>query len=183
MIKQRAHDLDYIDEITKDAVNNCHLLLLEYLYSIGVKINQASSVIYSYDTPLHSAIHHQDLEFVKFLIQHGANCNIPNKNGETPLFYAFYAAMDEIMIDIVRALVVEGGASLNVHNEDCRVVIEWAKEWKERLRSTRDQHVVDEIVQYLEERLRINHESTSEEMTHVCVSSSEFSELLHKWHS
>jgi hypothetical protein len=43
VIRQRTQDPDYIDPIIIQAVTYGHLLFLEFLYSIGVNIHQASS--------------------------------------------------------------------------------------------------------------------------------------------
>jgi len=45
MIKQRAHDSDYINSILRHCGDEEHVLLLEYLHSIGVNIPQASSLL------------------------------------------------------------------------------------------------------------------------------------------
>jgi hypothetical protein len=91
---------------------------------------------------------------VRWLIQHGADCNTRYSDGETPLFHA----VTNSSVDVVRALVEEGGASLDVRDDCGRTAIDWAKYcisdpknrnsvvWKggvERL---------NEIVKYLQER-------------------------------
>jgi len=177
MIKQRAQDPNYIDAIAEDAVDSGYVVLLDYLGSIGVDIFNAN--FDRYDTALLEAIHNYDLEMVKCLIRNGANCNIPNNDYETPLFYTLSSPYDIHLLGIVQAMLARG-ASLDAHNDDCTIV-ELAGGWKRWPSPV--QYALKVIVQYLEERLRINHESKSEGMTYLCVSSSKFSELLHKWYS
>jgi hypothetical protein len=45
MIKQRAHDSDYINSILRHCAEEEHVSLLEYLHNIGVNIPQASSLL------------------------------------------------------------------------------------------------------------------------------------------
>jgi hypothetical protein len=152
MIRQRAHDAHYTDRIIIHAAKYGHVLLLEFLCSICVNFHQASSR--DFPSPLHAAIHEEELSVIKLLIQHGANCNTRYSDGQTPLFYA----VTKGSLDVVRLLVEEGGASVDISDDYGRTVMNWIdndisflensdifpKEYKlERL---------NEIVKYLQER-------------------------------
>jgi hypothetical protein len=119
MIRQRAQDTDYVDPIIIHAATYGHLLLLEMLYRVGVNIYQASST--DFPSPLHAAIQAQQLQVTRWLIQHGADCNTRYSDGQTPLFHA----VTEGSLDVVRALVEEGGASVDIRDNDGRTVIDW----------------------------------------------------------
>jgi ankyrin repeat protein len=123
MIRHRVHDPGYIDPIIMHAAWFGHLLCLEYLCSIGVNIHGASSK--EFPSLLHAAINSEKLHVVKWLIQHGADCNTRYSDGQTPLFYA----VTEGSLDDVRALVEEGGASLEVCDDQGRTAIDWANDY------------------------------------------------------
>jgi len=122
MKRQRAQDRDYINPIIVHAATYGHLLLLEFLCSIGVNVHQASST--GLPSPLHAAIGEQ-LQVIRWLIQHGADCNTRYSDGKTPLFHA----VTESSLDVVRTLAVEGGASVNVRDDDDRTVIDWMEDY------------------------------------------------------
>jgi len=110
MIRQRAQNPDFINPIIIQAAQYGHLLLLEFLCSINVNIHQASSRIFS--SPLHAAIEGWQLPVVRWLIQQGADCNNRYRDGQTPLFHAISAGS----LDVVRALVEDGGASVDIRD-------------------------------------------------------------------
>ena len=113
MIRQRAQDPDYIDPIIIYAALNGHLLLLDFLWSIGVNIHQASST--DFPSPLNAAIQGEQLQVIRWLMQHGADCNTPYSDDKTHLFHAVTTGSLD-----VRALVEEGGASLDVQQKKGR---------------------------------------------------------------
>jgi hypothetical protein len=121
MIRQRAHDTNYIAQIILESAEFGYLLLLEFLSSISVNIHQASST--DFPSPLHASIHGEQLEVVKWLIQRGADCNIRYSDGKTPLFYA----VTESSLDVVRALVEDGGASVDIIDDNNETATDWAK--------------------------------------------------------
>jgi len=114
IIRQRAQDPDYINPVITQAALGGHLLLLEFLRSIGVNIHQASST--DFPSPLHAAVQGKHLQVIRWLIQHGADCNTPHSDGKTPLLHAVATGS----LDDVRALVVEAGASLDVQQNKGR---------------------------------------------------------------
>jgi ankyrin repeat protein len=152
MIRHRVHDPDYLGQIITQAARFGHLLFLEYLCSIGVDIHQASSE--DFPSPLYAAVESKDLQVVKCLIQHGADCNTRYSDGQTPLFHA----VTEGSLDIVRELVEERGASLEVCDDQGRTAIDWANDyvWDPEkytpLLWKGDVDRVKEIVNYLREK-------------------------------
>jgi hypothetical protein len=152
MITQKAQDPHYINSLILHAAENGHLLLLEFLCSIGVNIYQASSR--RFPSALHAAIQEEQLKVVKWLIKQGADCNTQYSNGQTPLFLA--VAMPSL--DVVRALVEEGGASLDIRDYCGGTVIDWINDYasdpKNSVIITRERKVerLNEIVKYLKER-------------------------------
>jgi len=119
MIRQRAQDTDYIDPIITQAAQYGHLLLLEFSCSIGVNIHQAGSTDFPY--PLYAAICREQLQVIRWLIQHGADCDTRYSDGKTTLFYA----VTESSFDVVRKLVEEGAASVDIRDDEGRTVFDW----------------------------------------------------------
>jgi hypothetical protein len=152
MIRQWAHDTDYIDPIIIHAATYGHMLLLEFIHSIGVNIHQASDLGFPF--PLHFATKGKNLQVVKWLIKHGADCNTRYSGGQTALFYA----VTEGSLDVVRVLVEEGGASLDVRDDCGRTAIDWGIDYmadpKNRWKISREYiaEKLKEIVEYLQER-------------------------------
>jgi ankyrin repeat protein len=150
MIRQRAQDRDYIDPIIMHSATWGQVLLLEFLCSMDVNIHQASSR--DFPSPLQVAIYRDQVPVIRLLIKHGADCNTRYSDGKTPLFYAVSHTLDS-----VRALVEEGGASLDIRDVDGNTVIDTAKKsegwWLNKGEKPK-------IVQYLEERVCKNDEGT-----------------------
>ena len=152
IIRQRAQDPDYVDPIIIHAAKYGHLLLLEFLCSIGVNVHQASPT----DLPslLHTAVHEEQLPVIRLLIQHGADCNTRYSDGKTLLFHA----VTESSLDVIRTLVEEGGASVDVRDDDDRTVIDWMKDYasdpmnRVEIVWKGDVERLNEIVKYMQER-------------------------------
>jgi ankyrin repeat protein len=151
MIRKRAEDPDYIDPIVMESAELGLVLLLEFLCSIGVNILQASSVRSS--SPVHAAVFGRKLQAIRWLIQHGADCNTVDSDGQTPLLLA----VTEGLPDVVRVLVEEGGASVEVCDNDGRTAIDLAKRNLSYPRNYRNSNDYDRsckiIVRYLEDRV------------------------------
>ena len=117
-----------------------------------MKIHQASTR--GFPTPLHAAVQGEQLPVIRWLIQHGADCNTRYSDGKTPLFHV----VTEGLFDVVRTLVEEGGASVNVRDDNDRTVIDWMKIYASDPKN-RDDIVwkgdverLKEIVKYVQER-------------------------------
>jgi hypothetical protein len=121
MIRQRADDPAYMGQIIIAASVYGMFLLLEFLSSIGVNIN--GRIFGRFPFSLHAAISHRDTPILRLLIQHGADCNTRYSVGETPLFHA----VTRSSLDVVRALVEQGGASLDVRDKCGRTATDWVK--------------------------------------------------------
>ncbi len=59
--------------------------MIEVLVACGVDLNESDS---SQQTALHNLAGGGEFEWLKFLLDRGANPNVPNDSGETPLSYA-----------------------------------------------------------------------------------------------
>jgi hypothetical protein len=152
MIRQREQDPDYVDPIIMQAANYGSLLRPGFLCSNGVNIHQASSR--SFPSLLHAAIQREQLQFTRWLIQHGADCNFRYSDGKTPLFHA----VTESSLDVVRVLVEEGGASVYVRDEEDRTVFDWMNDYASDPKNLDDiiwkgdVERLNEIVNYLQKR-------------------------------
>jgi ankyrin repeat protein len=151
MIRQRAHHPDYIEPIIIHAATYGHLLLLKFIRSIGLNIHQASSK--DFPSPLLAAIQGRQLQVVRWLIKHGADCNARYSDWQTALHYA----VTEGSLDVFRVLVEEGGASLNVRDDCGRTAIDCANdymsdpEYRNRILEN-DGVGLNKNVKYLQER-------------------------------
>jgi ankyrin repeat protein len=94
------------------------------------------------------------MSVIRLLIQHGADGNTRYSDGQTTLFYA----VTKGSLDVVRALVEEGGGSLDIRDYCCMTLIHWINDYASDPKS-RDDIVwkgdverLNEIVKYLQER-------------------------------
>ena len=84
-----TYDKQSLFTVTDDLHSNLHLAvmtynidLIQYLIEEGVDINGLSL---NYDTPLHLAVRHHQIEAIEMLLTHQAFMDIPNKQHLTPL--------------------------------------------------------------------------------------------------
>ena len=117
-----------------------------------MNIHQAS--YRGFPSPLRAAIEGEQLQVIRWLVQHGADCNTRYSDGKTPLFHA----VSEGCLDVVRALVEEGGASVDVRDDEGRTVFDWMYDYASDPKN-RDDIVwkgdvegINEIVKYLQKR-------------------------------
>jgi ankyrin repeat protein len=151
MIMQRAHHAHYINQIIIHSAKYGHVLLLGFLCSKGMKYHQASSR--EFPSPLHAAIGQEEMPVIRLLIQHGADCNTRYGDGQTPLFYA----VTKGSLDVVRLLVEEGNASVDICDDYGRTVIDWINHYKSYIDDSdiMKEHKLEslnEILKYLQER-------------------------------
>jgi ankyrin repeat protein len=169
VIRQRAHETDYINPIIEEAVTVPHVLLFEFLCSIGVNIHPAISTIFP--CPLYLAIERKKLAVIRLLIQQGVNCNNRDRWGQTLLF----KAVAQGSLDVVRILVEDGGASVDVSNNYGWTLIQEAERCLEieRQDGDRPEHNADireKIVEYLKERLSVTYNKARlEKRRRICI--------------
>lgn len=78
----------------------------------GANVNYAENRSGLDTTPLYVAVCNNEIEIVNILFRHGADPNIPDKDGKTPLFMALY---DDVDIKIFE-LLIDHGADVNFCN-------------------------------------------------------------------
>ncbi|XP_071132782.1 2-5A-dependent ribonuclease-like [Mytilus edulis] len=78
----------------------------------GANVNHAENRSGLDTTPLYVAVCNNEIEIVNILFRHGADPNIPDKDGKTPLFMALY---DDVDIKIFE-LLIDHGADVNFCN-------------------------------------------------------------------
>lgn len=88
-----------------DAAEGGELEKVKALLEQGVPINQTSSLKFGW-TPLIAAIYHNETNVVHYLIEAGADVNLPDRSGETPLMWA--AIWGDEGIPVVRDLISHG---------------------------------------------------------------------------
>ena len=120
---------------------------MEYLLQIGFNINTTDFCNW---TPLCVACDGGHVRSIRFLIQNGANVNIQSsKKGYTALMdiivhrvFNIYKHVKVNTLDVVKILVEEGKADLNVKSKSGKTALDYARE-KNRVK----------IVEYLEQKL------------------------------
>jgi len=119
-IRQRLNDPHYIGSILFMAAAEDYFLLLKFLYSVGVNMDQEITGVRTY--ALNIATAKRRLRIIRWLIEIGVNCNTVDYNGWSPLFHA----ANNGRLDIVRMLVEEGKASVSVYDIVGRSALDWA---------------------------------------------------------
>jgi ankyrin repeat protein len=119
-IRQRLNDPDYIGPILLEAAGEDYFLLLKFLYSVGVYMDQELTDVRTY--ALNVATANRRLRIIRWLIEIGVNCNTVDNNGWSTLFHA----ANNGRLDIVRMLVEEGKASVSVYDIVGRSALDWA---------------------------------------------------------
>jgi ankyrin repeat protein len=99
------------------------LVVAQLLLEDGADVNTRDNI---HNTPLFLAMRHEASNLVRFLLEHGANPNLQNKEGKTPLHKLFgpqdsgwaphYHSAD--YISIVAQLLLEHGADVNSRDND-----------------------------------------------------------------
>ncbi|KDR16617.1 uncharacterized protein LOC110832431 isoform X1 [Zootermopsis nevadensis] len=120
LTRQRVHDSEYIGPIIYEAAGEDYLLLLKFLASIGVNMDQ--QLTDARLTALNVATASRRLRIIRWLLEQGTDCNSRDNNGWTPLFHA----ANQGCVDVVRMLVEEGGARLDRYDTVGRTALDWA---------------------------------------------------------
>ena len=89
-----------------EAAEEGDLEKVKSLIKQGRSINEQESTVKFGWTPLIAAIYQDNTNVVHFLIESGANLDLGDKNGETPLMWAM--ARGDAHVDIVRDLLAHG---------------------------------------------------------------------------
>jgi ankyrin repeat protein len=110
-----------------------HMARAIQLVNSGRNINECNGACG--DTLLHCACYDNDIETMRYLVEHGADVNYPNKYGNTPLHYTIFNFPN---IDIIK-LLLENGADKNKANKSGGTVLRQAK-----------YHGYHDIVQFIE---------------------------------
>ena len=92
-IKARSHKSDFFWTPLFHAVLNRHFEYSRMLLKRGAVIDAPDC---DSETVLHTAVRWGDTQAVQFLLEHGADVNVRNKHGQTPVQIAFYFGPQEI---------------------------------------------------------------------------------------
>jgi hypothetical protein len=88
--------------------------LFERLIALGADVNALSPLDY---TPLGLAAAFGDLNRCRLLVAHGADINLPNSRGQTPLMVLLTEYVTDSAVDVVRFLLDEG-ADVNLADHE-----------------------------------------------------------------
>lgn len=99
-----------------------HLSSLRGLDIVGYFVKKAASAEGGYyETPLHYAVFHGNLEITEYLIEKGADVNARNRNSDTPLHLAIMRGK----IDVVKVLL-KHNADVNAKNNEEKTALYYA---------------------------------------------------------
>lgn len=107
------------------AVKSGKLEMLDYMISKNVKVNELNKIAGLY--PLHLAAEKCDSKMVDRLIQAGAEVNVLNKKGETPLIVA---AKRQCFSGVIA--LKEAGADFNLKDKSSKMAFDYIKGEKEK---------------------------------------------------
>lgn len=93
---------------------------LRFLLDQGAKVDAVNEAGYSL---LHVAAQNGEIEIMQRLLDKGADLDLPDKNGRTPLFHAINKSPHSL--DTVKFLI-DCEANLNIQDEDGRTPLHWA---------------------------------------------------------
>jgi len=97
-------------------------------------------------TPLHYAVQEKNVDFVQYLVEHGAGISVKDKEGDTPLHFAVLGKN----VELVRLLVdnmVDNGAGISEKDKKGKTPLDFANELL-------DGNVKSKIQNILESHLR-----------------------------
>ncbi len=112
----RAGDLDFfVEAVRKDRIDEVRALLLK-----GVDVN--SRDVFGDNAGLHWAARLGLTEMARLLIDNGADVNIRNDEGYTPLHWAAGEGQKELVV-----ILIVHGADVNAHNKRGWTPLRWAE--------------------------------------------------------
>jgi ankyrin repeat protein len=112
----RAGDLDFfVEAVRKNRIDEVRALLLQ-----GVDVN--SRDVFGDNAGLHWAARLGLAEMARLLIDNGADVNIRNDEGYTPLHWAAGEGQKELVV-----ILIAHGADVNAHNKRGWTPLRWAE--------------------------------------------------------
>jgi len=96
---------------------------VQSLVNRGVQINEASSKHFGW-TPLICAVYHNKANVVRYLLEAGADANMADKNGKTPLMWA--TVNGDEGVDALKELIAHG-ADLHAKDKSGETVFGYVK--------------------------------------------------------
>ena len=111
-----------------DAVNDCDLLKVKKLLEHD---HDPNSLDEDQQTPLHIAVCITDpvgVDIVQFLIESGADVNMTDLYGQTPLHNLSQMDNDHEALEKIISLFIEQGADLSIEDHDGRTPFQVAKD-------------------------------------------------------
>ncbi|HEY3761533.1 MAG TPA: ankyrin repeat domain-containing protein [Verrucomicrobiae bacterium] len=97
--------------------------ILETLLDAGATVDASSYIVNQRATPLETAAQYGEIAAAEILLNHGANPNYRDLNGDTPLHYAQSTPSREMV-----GLLLDHHADPNVRNSQGKTPLDWLKE-------------------------------------------------------
>ena len=117
----RADDLDFfVEAVRKNRIDEVRTLLLK-----GVDVN--SRDVFGDNAGLHWAASLGLAEMARLLIDNGADVNIRNEEGYTPLHWAAGEGQKELVV-----ILIIHGADVNAHNKRGWTPLRWAEAQRQK---------------------------------------------------
>jgi ankyrin repeat protein len=110
-------------DLLGDAAQNGDMATVASLVDEGTPINLPSSFRFHW-TPLIAAIYADKTNVVYYLVDHGANVNVPDKDGVTPLMWQTVHGDDELAL---YKYLIAHGADLNAKDHRGSTVLSYAQ--------------------------------------------------------
>jgi ankyrin repeat protein len=109
--------------VVVEAAEEGDLRKVQALIAHGGSINERSGTKFGW-TPLIAAVYHNRTDVIHYLVESGADLNLGDKSGMTPLMWAIGRGDDGI--DLVKYLIAHG-ADLSVTDKDGATAITFAE--------------------------------------------------------
>jgi ankyrin repeat protein len=115
------------------AVAEGYFAIVQLLVQCGVNVNSSGSR--DEWTPLHNAIENYQIDVVAYLLENGAELDLPDQQGNTALHWAIDIEVDSWQQDYrpgkpieiaITTLLINKGANLNAKNNRGQTPLDWA---------------------------------------------------------